>query len=45
MRNHGVQSIDEIDWFDPASLFIDQATDIRKSDKFREDCGYKAYDL
>ena len=42
MKGKNFQSVDEIDWFDPASLVLDKATEIREFDKMRESSGYKA---
>ncbi|MFH1172007.1 MAG: hypothetical protein V1693_00280 [Nanoarchaeota archaeon] len=36
------ESIDEIDWFDPSAVRIDELAHFNKIDKMREDSGYKS---
>ena len=36
------ESINEIDWFDPKAVRIDELTHLNKIDKLREDSGYKS---
>jgi len=41
-ENH-IQSIDEIDWYDPTSLLIDKAEEFRRSDKMIESYRMNTY--
>lgn len=36
------ESINDIDWFDPKAVRIDELADFNKINKLRKDSGYKA---